>query len=162
MVLLAIRHRLRVSEVTGLRVEHVNVNEGWIRVERLKDSLATVQTLEHHPGQPLLDEVRVLSRWLRERRDDVSGVLFVSSHGGRMNRSTFARLWRRLAEDGRPAAGQVVSPHRQALPPTDRWSWAHRRNEPRKQGLARTETRRRLLMRLTLRLDGCEHLLVLL
>ncbi|HET8998834.1 MAG TPA: tyrosine-type recombinase/integrase [bacterium] len=97
MVLLAIRHGLRVSEVTGLRVKHVNVKEGWIRVERLKGSLTTVQTLERHPGQPLLDEVRVLSRWLRERRDDGSGVLFVSSHGGQMNRSTFARLWRRLA-----------------------------------------------------------------
>ncbi|HLW58295.1 MAG TPA: hypothetical protein VKV57_00040 [bacterium] len=44
-----------------------------------------MQTLERHPGQPLLDEVRVLSRWLRE---DGSGVLFISSHGGRMNRST--------------------------------------------------------------------------
>ena len=98
MVLLAIRHGLRASEVTGLRVEHINVKEGWIRVERLKGSLTTVQTLERHPGQPLLDEVRVLSRWLRERRDDGSGVLFVSSHGGQMNRSTFARLWRRLAE----------------------------------------------------------------
>jgi integrase len=72
--------------------------EGWIRVERLKGSLTTVQTLERHPGQPLLDEVRALSRWLRERRDDGSGVLFVSSHGGQMNRSTLARLWRRLAE----------------------------------------------------------------
>jgi len=90
--------RPAVSEVTGLRVEHVNVKEGWIRVERLKGSLTTVQTLERHPGQPLLDEVRVLSRWLRARREDGSGVLFVSSHGGQMNRSTFARLWRRLAE----------------------------------------------------------------
>jgi type 1 fimbriae regulatory protein FimB len=98
MVLLAIRHGLRVSEVTGLRVEHVNLKEGWVRVERLKGSLTTVQTLERHPGQPLLNEVRVLSRWLRERREDGSDVLFVSSHGGQMDRSTFARLWRRLAE----------------------------------------------------------------
>ena len=81
------------------------MREGWIRVERLKGSLTTVQTLERHPGQPLLDEARVLSRWLRVRQDDGSGVLFVSSHGGQMNRSTFAGLWRRLAE----AAG---------LPPT--------------------------------------------
>src|SRR2546426_6009012 len=87
MVLLAIRH--------GLRVEHVNVKEGWIRVERLKGSLTTVQTLEHHPGQPQLDEVRVLSRWLRARRDDGSGVLFVSSHGGPINRSTLSQLSRR-------------------------------------------------------------------
>ena len=92
MVLVAIRHGMRVSEVTGLRLEHVNIKECWIRVERLKGSLTTMQTLEHHPGQPLLDEVRALKAWLRERRDDGSGVLSVSSHGGAMNHSTFARL----------------------------------------------------------------------
>ena len=74
------------------------MKECWVRVERLKGSLTTVQALEHHPGQPLLDEVRVLRRWLRERPDDGSGVLFVSSHGGQTNRSTFARLWQRLAK----------------------------------------------------------------
>jgi len=54
--------------------------------------------LERHPGQPLLDELRVLNRWLRARRDDGGGVLLVSSHGGPMHRSAFARLWWRLAE----------------------------------------------------------------
>ena len=90
MVLLAIRHGPRVSEVTGLLLEHVNMREGWVRVERLKGSLTTVQTLERHPGQPLLDEMRVINRWLRARRDDGGGVLFLSTHGGQMNRSTFA------------------------------------------------------------------------
>lgn len=98
MVLLAIRHGMRASEVTGLRLEHVNLREGWIRVERLKGSLTNVQPLERHPGQPLLDEWKALGTWLRERRDDGSGVLFTSSHGGRMNRSTFFRLWRQVAQ----------------------------------------------------------------
>jgi type 1 fimbriae regulatory protein FimB len=97
MVLLAIRHGLRASEVCGLRLEHVNLKEAWVRVERLKGSMTTVQALERHPGQPLLDEVRVLGAWLRERQDDGSGILFTSTHGGAMNRSTFFRLWRRLA-----------------------------------------------------------------
>jgi integrase len=70
----------------------------WIRVERLKGSNVTVQPLERHPGQPLLDEVRALLAWLRERREDGSGILFVSSHGAAMDRSTFYRLWRRLAQ----------------------------------------------------------------
>jgi site-specific recombinase XerD len=99
MVLLAIRHGLRASEVCGLPLDHVNVKEGWVRVERLKGSLTTLQPLERHPGQPLLDEVKALKRWLWERRDDGSGVLFTSSHGGAMNRSTFFRLWQRLAAD---------------------------------------------------------------
>ena len=107
MVLLAIRHGLRASEVCGLRMDNVNLREGWIRVERLKGSLTTVQALERHPGQPLLDEVRVLKAWLRERRDDGSGILFTSTHGGAMNRCTWFRLWRRLAK----AAGLPPAKH---------------------------------------------------
>ncbi len=98
MCLLAIRHGMRASEVTQLRLADVNVNEGWIRIERLKGSLTTVQPLDRHPGKPLLDEVAVVKVWLRERSDDGSDVVFNSSHGGRMNRSTFFRLWRKLAE----------------------------------------------------------------
>jgi integrase len=99
MALLAIRHGLRASEVCGLRMEHVNLRETWIRVERLKGSLTTVQPLERHPGQPLLDEVRTLKKWLWARPDDGSGYVFTSTHGGRMHRATFFRLWRKLATD---------------------------------------------------------------
>ena len=35
MVLLAVRHGMRASEVTGLRMEHVNLKEGWIRVSQV-------------------------------------------------------------------------------------------------------------------------------
>lgn len=98
MVLLAVRHGMRCSEVTGLQLDRVNMREQWIRVERLKGSLTTVQSLERHAGQPLLDEVRVLGAWLRERTDDGSTFVFNSSHGGRLDRSSFYRLWRHLAE----------------------------------------------------------------
>jgi integrase len=98
MVVLAIRHGMRASEVTGLRLGHVNLREGWIRIERLKGSLTNMQPLERHPGQPLLDERKALGAWLRERQDDGSDILFTSSHGGRMNRSTFFRLWRQVAQ----------------------------------------------------------------
>lgn len=59
MVLLSIRHGMRASEVTGLQLDQVSLKEGWIRIERLKGSLTTVQPLDRQPGQPLLDEVRV-------------------------------------------------------------------------------------------------------
>jgi integrase len=97
MILLAIRHGLRASEVCGLRLEDVSLREGWIRARRLKNSLTTTQVLERHPGVPLLDEQRALSAWLKERRDDGSGFVFVSTHGGRLHRTSFFRLWRRLA-----------------------------------------------------------------
>jgi integrase/recombinase XerD len=98
MTLLAIRHGMRCSEVTGLKLEHLNLREESVRIERLKNSLATTQSLKRHPGQPLLDEMRVIGAWLRVRPDDGSGFVFTSSHGGRMHRCTFFRLWRRLAE----------------------------------------------------------------
>ena len=97
MVLVAVRHGMRASEVTGLRLEHVNLKEGWIRVERLKGSLTTVQSLDRHPGKPQLDEVRALSAWLRSRKPDGSDYVFNSSHGGRLDRTSFFRLWRTLA-----------------------------------------------------------------
>ena len=98
MCLLAIRHGMRCSEVTGLRLQDLNLKESWIRVERLKGSLTTVQSLDRHPGIPLLDEFKVLSAWMRERKNDGTEFVFTSSHGGRMNRSTFFRLWQRLAK----------------------------------------------------------------
>ena len=97
MVLVSIRHGLRCSEVTGLRLDQVNLKESWVRIERLKGSMTTIQPLERHPGQPILDEVRILGAWLRARQDDGSNIVFNSSHGGRMNRSTFFRLWRTVA-----------------------------------------------------------------
>lgn len=98
MVLMAVRHGMRCSEVTGLRLGHLDLKTRQIRVERLKGSLTTVQMLERHPGQPLLDEVRVLGTWLRERPNDGSDYVFNSSHGGRLDRSSFYRLWRALAQ----------------------------------------------------------------
>lgn len=97
LILLAFKHGMRVSELTGLRLEHVNLREGWIRVERLKGSMTTVQPLHPHPGEPLLDEVRTLRAYLKVRREDGSAVFFTSSHGGRMNRSSVYRLWRDVA-----------------------------------------------------------------
>jgi integrase len=98
MTLLAVRHGMRASEVCGLPLEHLSLREESIRVVRLKGSLTTVQSLKRHPGQPLLDEVRVLGAWMRVRPDDGSGFVFTSTHGGRMHRVTFFRLWRKLAE----------------------------------------------------------------
>lgn len=74
----------------------------FVRSQFFSAHLATAPTqchqpLERHPGHPLLDEVRALSAWLKERPEDGSGILFTSTHGGAMNRSTFFRLWRSLA-----------------------------------------------------------------
>src|SRR4051812_5998223 len=68
MVLLAYRHGLRTSEVCNLTLSDIDLKNGSIVVARLKGSLRTTQALSGHRGEPLLDEIRALRRWLCQRR----------------------------------------------------------------------------------------------
>jgi site-specific recombinase XerD len=98
MVLLAYRHGLRASEVCGLKLADIDLKSGSISIRRLKGSLQTVQPLYPHRGQPLLDEVKALRSWLRERDSDGSDYLFTSQKGGRLDRTQFFRIFRACAE----------------------------------------------------------------
>ena len=95
MILLAYRHGLRASEVCSLTLDNVDVRTQSIDVQRLKGSRHTVQALQTHRGQPLLDELAVLKTWLAERpKNDGSQFLFVSQKGGAMSRMQFFRIVR--------------------------------------------------------------------
>src|SRR5215218_2737829 len=83
MILLAYKHGLRASEVCNLRLDDIDLKNGNIIVERLKGSLRTTQAITGHRGEPLLDELKALRDWLRERRHDGSDFLFTSQKGGR-------------------------------------------------------------------------------
>lgn len=98
MCLVAYKHGLRCSEVCNIRLGDIDLRNGSIVVERLKGSLRTTQALTEHRGEPLLNEIRALREWLRERSDDGSDFLFVSQKGGRLDRSQFFRLFRSIAE----------------------------------------------------------------
>src|SRR5438094_5017516 len=78
MFLLAYKHGMRCSEISRLTV--ADVRDGYINVNRAKDSLHTRQKLETHANL-LLDEKRALSAYLRERPDTGSQMLFVSRFG---------------------------------------------------------------------------------
>jgi type 1 fimbriae regulatory protein FimB len=97
MVLLAYKHGLRASEVCNLRLDNVDMKNGSVVVERLKGSLRTTQALTEHRGEPLLNELKALREWLRQRVDDGSDYLFNSQKGGRLDRSQFFRLFRAVA-----------------------------------------------------------------
>jgi integrase len=97
MVVLAYKHGLRASEVCNIRMDDVDLKNGSIVVERLKGSLRTTQAVTEHRGEPLLNELKALRDWLRERRDDGSSFLFVSQKGGRLDRSQFFRLFQSIA-----------------------------------------------------------------
>ncbi len=107
MILLAYKHGLRASEVCNLRLDHIDMKNGSIVVERLKGSLRTTQALTEHRGEPLLNEIKALREWLRQRADDGSDFLFNSQKGGRLHRSQVFRLFRAIAREARiPAEKQ--------------------------------------------------------
>ena len=94
MILLAYRHGLRASEVCQLTLEDVSLKTQSISVQRLKGSRHTVQALQPHRGQPLLDEIAVLKTYLSQRPADGSPYLFTSQKGGRLSRMQFFRIVR--------------------------------------------------------------------
>jgi type 1 fimbriae regulatory protein FimB len=110
MILLAYKHGLRASEVCNLRLDDIDMKNGSIVVERLKGSLRTTQAMTEHRGEPLLNEIKALREWLRQRADDGSDYLFTSQKGGRLDRSQFFRLFRVVARlAGVP--GEKQHPH---------------------------------------------------
>ena len=89
MIVLAYKHGMRASEVCNLRLDDVDLKNGSIVVDRLKGSLRTVQAMTEHRGKPLLNELKAVGEWLKQRRDDGSDFLFVSQKGGRLDRTQF-------------------------------------------------------------------------
>jgi type 1 fimbriae regulatory protein FimB len=83
LILLAFRHGLRVSEVCGLDLSQIDIDQRVIHVTRLKRGLGTTQPLR-------ADELRALRAWLKERPayKSVDQALFVSERGTRLNRRT--------------------------------------------------------------------------
>jgi type 1 fimbriae regulatory protein FimB len=97
MIVIAYKHGMRASEVCNLRLNDIDLKNGTIVVQRLKGSLRATQALTEHVGQPLLNELKALREWLRQRPDDGSDYLFTSQKGGRLDRSQFFRLFRTIA-----------------------------------------------------------------
>ena len=56
-----------VVTTLDLRLQDLDMKNGSIVVERLKGSLRTSQALTEHRGEPLLNEVKALRDWLRQR-----------------------------------------------------------------------------------------------
>jgi integrase len=110
MIIVAYKHGMRASEVCNLKIDDLDLTNGYIVVERLKGSLRTTQAITEHRGEPLLNEPRALREWLRHRRDDGSDYLFTSQKGGRLDRSQFFRMFRAVAFDAGLAV-QKRHPH---------------------------------------------------
>jgi integrase len=110
MILLAYKHGMRASEICNLRLNDLDMKNGSIVIERLKGSLRTTQAMTEHRGEPLLNEIKALRDWLRQRRNDGSDFLFTSQKGGRLDRSQVFRLFRSIAAEA-GVSGEKQHPH---------------------------------------------------
>lgn len=97
LLLLCFRHAIRSSEVRELKITDLSLTDGTIRIERAKRSVSPVQTLDAHKAEPVLDEFVALRVWLKERREDGSGILFPSQKGGVMSRKQLLRILKKYA-----------------------------------------------------------------
>lgn len=99
-------HGCRVSELTGLRLADLDMDDGCLYISRLKNGLSTTHPLE-------ATEKRLLQRWLEKRQFcrnlDDQDWLFLSQKGYRLSRQ---RIFRMLREYGRRAGLEVEAhPH---------------------------------------------------
>jgi len=106
--LLAYAHGLRATETAQLRLADLNVKDWTLRIERLKRSKVTTQTLSPN-SERLLDERKALRAWL-DARPNFGPYLFSKPNGGCLSRIQVYRLFRQYAKvAGLPDAKR--SPH---------------------------------------------------
>jgi site-specific recombinase XerD len=97
MLLLTFRHALRSQEVRQLKLADVDVSNGTVSISRVKGSKSSVQALDRHKGEPLIDSVLAIRLWLKVRVEDGSQILFPSQKGGMMTRMQLLRLFKKYA-----------------------------------------------------------------
>jgi type 1 fimbriae regulatory protein FimB/type 1 fimbriae regulatory protein FimE len=100
LILLMVRHGLRVSETVSLTWDQVDWSKGHLHVRRLKNGVASV-----HPLQA--DELRALRR-LRKEQKPQSSFILTSERGAPMGRFNVNKL---VARAGELAGIQNCHPH---------------------------------------------------
>ena len=89
MLLLALKHALRPSEVVALKCSDLDLKNGLLTINRLKKSEDNVQVLS-------ASEREALAAYLAVRESD-SDSLFVSRKGGKMDVSAYFRVYQATA-----------------------------------------------------------------
>ena len=100
LILLAFRHGLRVSELVALRWDMLDLKQGLLHVNRLKNGTAST-----HPIRG--PEIRALRRLQRDYPD--TPYLFVTERGGPMTTATVRKIVARAGEHAK--IGLPVHPH---------------------------------------------------
>ena len=100
LILVAFRHGLRVSELVALRWDMVDLKQGLLHVNRLKNGTAST-----HPIRG--PEIRALRRLQRDYSD--SPYLFVTERGGPLTTATVRKIVARAGDHAK--IGMPVHPH---------------------------------------------------
>lgn len=100
MILLGYRHGLRASELCALRWEHIDLDQGLIHVNRVKQGVSSVHPLRG-------PELRALRKLRRESVQ--SPYLFITERGGPMSTSGLRKLIQRIGEASK--LGFPIHPH---------------------------------------------------
>lgn len=99
LVMLAYRHALRVGELVALRWDQVDLKQGLMHVNRLKNGTASTHPLRG-------PEIRALRRLQRSER---SPYVFTTERGGPLTTSTVRKMVARAGEAAK--LGFPVHPH---------------------------------------------------
>ncbi len=100
LILVMVRHGLRVTEACDLRWDQIDWSRGHLHVKRLKGGIDSVHTLQG-------DELRALHQLEREQAPK-SGFVFTSERGGPMSRFNVNKL---ISKAGKEAGITNCHPH---------------------------------------------------
>lgn len=104
LILLAFRHGMRISELLDLHYHDLDLHEGRVNVQRLKNGFSTIHPLR-------FDEREAIERWSLVRAGwkaaDKTDALFISRRGTALSRQQAYRIIRSAGEN----AGTVTHTH---------------------------------------------------
>jgi len=111
MVLVAFHHGLRVSELTNIKWQHIDLKAGQISIKRLKNGIDTVH--------PISDarELMLLKRLPQAQEKPKTGFAFRNERGGAVSANGFQKLF---------SAGRRTRPGREVERPCPQTCLRHR------------------------------------